>query len=141
MIKSIHDALWEWFSQCAHITKLFFNFSTANDGDTMISNAGDIMIEEYLDGSQKRRYSFELIRFLPLTVLENDPSNVAMMEDVDAIIQWIEDQTEADNLPKLPEGYSVESIVNLDTYTGVIAAQDESMAKYMIPFAMDYMKG
>ena len=138
---SIHDALWEWFLQCASITKLFFNFSGQDDGDTAIATAGDMLIEEYIDKSQRRQYSFELARFLPITFAENDPGNVAMMEDVEAIAAWVERQCAAGNYPEFPEGCAVENVKILDSTIGYVAAQDENMAKYMIPFAIEYMKG
>ena len=138
---SIHDALWEWFLQCAKITKLYFNFSGTDDGDTAIATSGDTLIAEYIDGSQRRKYAFDLVRYLPFTEAENDAGNVAMMEDVDAIIQWAEEQNAAGNLPELPDGYAAESVRVLDEYAGYVAAQDESRAKYMIPFAIDYIKG
>jgi excinuclease UvrABC helicase subunit UvrB len=47
---SIHQALWEWFAQCAAITKLFFNFSGTDDTDTVISTSGDVVLTNYLDG-------------------------------------------------------------------------------------------
>ena len=138
---SIHDALWEWFLQCAKITKLYFNFSGTDDGDTAIATSGDTLIAEYIDGSQRRQYAFDLVRFLPFTEIENDSGNVAMMEDVDAIINWAETQNAAGNLPELPDGYTAESVRVLNEYAGYVAAQDESCAKYMIPFAIDYIKG
>ena len=81
------------------------------------------------------------MRFLPFTEIENDSGNVAMMEDVDAIINWAETQNAAGNLPELPDGYTAESVRVLNEYAGYVAAQDESCAKYMIPFAIDYIKG
>ena len=138
---SIHDALWEWFLQCAKITKLYFNFSGTDDGDTAIATSGDTLLEEYIDGSQRRQYAFDLVRFLPFTEIENDAGNVAMMEDVDAIIQWVEEQNAAGNLPEFPNSCTAESVRVLNEYAGYVAAQDESCAKYMIPFAIDYLKG
>ena len=138
---SIHDALWEWFLQCAKITKLYFNFSGTDDGDTAIATSGDTVIAEYIDGSQRRQYAFDLVRFLPFTETENDAGNVAMMEDVDAIIQWVEEQNAAGNLPEFPNSCTAESVRVLNEYAGYVAAQDESCAKYMIPFAIDYIKG
>ena len=138
---SIHDALWEWFLQCAKITKLYFNFSGTDDGDTAIATGGDTLIAEYIDGSQKRQYAFDLVRYLPFTEIENDAGNVAMMEDVDAIIQWAEEQNAAGNLPERPDGYAAEGGRVLNEYAGYVAAQDESRAKYMIPFAIEYLKG
>ena len=138
---SIHDALWEWFLQCAKITKLYFNFSGTDDGDTAIATSGDTLTAEYIDGSQRRQYAFDLVRYLPFTDAENDAGNVAMLEDVEAISHWVEEQNDAGNLPEFPNSCTAESVRVLDEYAGYVAAQDESCAKYMIPFAIDYIKG
>ena len=53
MNTSIHLALWEWFAQCAAITKLFFNFSGTEDADTVISTSGDVVMESYIDDATK----------------------------------------------------------------------------------------
>ena len=140
MIDSIHAALWEWFLQCSAITKLFFNFSTAKNADTVITTAGDSVLEEYIDGSQRRRYAFELSRFCPISFTKNDPGNVDMLEDAQAISAWVEQQNDAGNLPALPNGCIVESVVLLDEYAGYVTAQNENTARYMIPFALDYTK-
>ncbi|MBQ8508046.1 MAG: hypothetical protein IJ466_11535 [Clostridia bacterium] len=140
MIDSIHAALWEWFLQCSAITKLFFNFSTAKNADTVITTAGDSVLEEYIDGSQRRRYAFELSRFCPISFTKNDPGNVDMLEDAQAIAAWVEQQNDAGNLPALPNGCIVESVVLLDEYAGFVTAQNENTARYMIPFALDYTK-
>ena len=141
MKTSIHLALWEWFAQCASITKLFFNFGSTEDAATVIATAGDVVLETYIDGSQRRRYSFELIRFLPASFEANDTSNIEMLEDIEVISNWVQDQAAAGNLPVLPDGYSAEDINVLDEYAGYVAGQDGDMAKYMIPFAIDYQKG
>ncbi len=141
MTDSIHAALWEWFLQCSAITKLFFNFSSAKDSDTVIATAGDTLLEEYIDGSQRRRYAFELSRYCPITFTQNDPGNVDMLEDAQTIARWVEEQTSEGNLPVLPSGYTAENISVLDEYAGYSTAADENIAKYMIPFALDYQKG
>ena len=140
MTSSIHSALWEWLAGCATITKLFFNFSGQEDGDTAIATAGDTLLDDYIDGSQRRRYAFELIRYLPASFAANDDSNVLMMEDVDGIVAWVQQQNDAGNLPQFPDGYAAESIEVLDDRTGYVAATDQNRAKYMVPFAIEYMK-
>lgn len=138
--ESIHAALWDWFAGCASITRLFFNFSGTDDGDTVIATSGDMLLEDYISGMQRRRYAFDLIRYLPATFTENDPGNVDMMEDIDSIVQWVQQQNDAGNLPQFPDGCAAESIEVLDDRTGYVAATDQNRAKYMIPFAIEYMK-
>lgn len=141
MTDSIHAALFEWFSHCETIKKLFFNFSTSTDSDTMISTSGDTLVEQYIDGSQKRRYAFELNHFVPFTTAQNDSGNVEMMETVDAITEWVEEQNAAGNFPAFPAGRCPESVSLLDEYAGYVVSQDANTARYMIPFAIEYMKG
>lgn len=141
MTNSIHSALWEWFAGCSVITKLFFNFSGTEDGDTAITPAGEMVLDDYIDGSQRRRYAFELIRYLPATFKSNDPGNVEMMEDVERISKWVEQQNAAGNFPAFPSGCQVENVYVLEESAGYAAATDQNTAKYMIPFAIDYMKG
>lgn len=141
MTNSIHSALWEWFSGCTLIAKLFFNFGNSEEEGTIISTAGEMVLDEYIDGSQRRRYNFELIRILPIDWSPNDPGNVDMMEDVEKIVEWVREQNDAGNFPKLPSGYTVEQVATLDDNAGYVSAQDQSHAKYMIPFAMDYLRG
>ena len=138
---SMHDALWRWFAGCAQITKLFFNFSTTDDGDTAIATSGDMLLEEFIDGSQRRKYDFNLIRYLPFTEQANDAGNVSMLEDVEAITRWVEAQNDAGSFPAFPNNCTAERVRVLDEYAGFVAAQAESRAKYMIPFAIDYIKG
>ena len=86
MTKSIPAALWEWVAGCAEIARLFFNFGGDGDGDTVIAPSGDTLLDDYIDGSQRRRYAFELYRTLPLTTDPNDDGNVRMLEDVESVL-------------------------------------------------------
>lgn len=137
---SKHRALWEWFAGCSEIAKLFFNFSASEDGDTAIVTAGDTLIEEYVDGAQKRRYAFNLVRFVPITFLENDIGNVTMAEELEGIKNWVETQNDIGALPEFPEPCVVENVEVLDSYTGEIAARNDNIAKCILPFAITYIK-
>lgn len=141
MTESIHAALWEWFAQCQTITRRFFNFSSANDEDTVIATAGDTLLEEYIDGSQRRRYAFEISHFCPITFEQNSTGNIDMLEEAQAVAHWVNEQTADGNLPQLPAGYTAESIDVLDEYAGYATAVNVNIAKYMIPMAMTYTKG
>lgn len=139
-IKSIPAGLWEWFGECAKITRLFFNFSDSEDGATAIVPAGDTVVENYIDGSQRRQYTFELVRFMPVSTEENDTSNLQMQEEMESIIEWVNAQNDDGNFPAMPSGKVAESIEIPETQTGYVAMQDQNIAKYMIPFALTYIK-
>lgn len=140
MTESIHEALWEWFLTCPAVKRLYFNFSGTEDGATVISPSGDTLLEEYIDGSQRRRYAFELIFYLPAAFDANDPSNVDMLEEAESVADWVRAQNDDGAFPVFPAGKTVENVGVLDESAGYAAAQNEEKAKYMIPFAIDYMK-
>ena len=140
MINSIHGAVWEWISQCGSATKLFFNFGAIENAGTTISTAGDTLLDDYIDGSQRRRYAFEIYQTHPYTTNQGDDGNIDVLEDVEAIAKWVEEQCEAGNLPRLPERMIPETVVMLDEYAGYVTALNENTARYMIPFALDYIK-
>lgn len=139
-ITSIPAGLWEWFADCAKITRLFFNFSDGADGATAIAPSGDTVLDDYIDGSQRRQYAFELIRFLPVSTEANDASNVEMLEEIESIREWAEAQSDEGKLPEMPPGRYAESVEVPETGTGYVALADENTAKYMIPFILTYTK-
>lgn len=140
MTTSIHAALWDWLLGCASITRLFFNFGEAADGSTGILTTGDMLLDEYIDGTQLRRYTFDLVRFLPIGWSANDAGNVEMMEDVDAIVDWMEQQSDAGAFPVFPAGCTVERVALSDEGASYTDAQDENRARYIVPILIDYEK-
>ena len=140
MNSSIHAAVLEWFEQCSSITKLFFNFGTVENASTMISTAGDTLLDDYIDGSQRRRYAFEVYQTHPYTINQGDNGNVDILEDVETVAKWVEEQCRTGNLPKLPGRMIPETVVMLDEYAGYVTALNENTARYMVPFALEYLK-
>ena len=140
MIKSIHSALWEWFGQCPVAAKFFFNFGTSESSSAILATAGDTLTEDYIDGSQRRRYAFELNWIGPFTTDENDPGNIEILEEAQEIVRWVEEQISAGNLPQLPANCMLDGMEVLDEYAGYATALDSNTAKYMIPMAIDYIK-
>ena len=140
MIDSIPAGLWEWFKSCEQITRLFFNFSDDQNESTAISPSGDTLLEDYIDGSQRRQYAFEVVRFLPATEEANDPGNVEMIEDVESLVEWVRAKDAAGEFPELPTGCFADGVQTLETSTGYVAMQSEGKTKYMLPFALTYIK-
>lgn len=136
---SKHRAVWNWLQQCSKITHLFFNFGTEADGSTIIVPS-DSQVEEYISGATLREYTVELVRFLPLTYDANDSANIDMLEDIDAVTDWIMKQAAAGNYPAFPAGCTVTGIDVLNSTTGYAIAQNGVYAKYMIPFTINYIK-
>lgn len=139
MAISKHRAVWDWLKQCQSIAKLFFSFGTESDGATVIVPS-DTLDEEYTSGAQRRAYTVQLTRFLPLTFDVNDTANIDMLEDVDAIAEWIAAKAEAGDFPVFPEGYTVTNIDVYSSMTGMEIAQNGVYSRYILPFTIYYLK-
>lgn len=137
---SAHQAVWDWMQECEYAGRLFFNFGDTQSGSTILLPT-DTMIEEYLDGSQLRRYAVELIRFLPVSWEANDTGNIEMLDQIEHIIEWLQAQEAAGNYPEFPEGMQAIAIRVLETEAGYAAASDGVHAKYVLPFSIEYFRG
>ena len=138
-VKSIHRAIWEWMHECPSAGQLFFNFGDIKSGSTLMQPT-DTLIEEYIEGQQLRRYAVELIRFRPITFDANDTGNIDMLEQIDDIIAWLQEQEAEENYPELPEGMRVAAVRVLETEAGYAIANDGIIAKYMLPFTIEYFR-
>lgn len=138
MAKSIHRAVWEWLKGCEKLTKLFFNFGTQSaEATIMVPN--DVVNVDFISGAEEHAYNVELARFLPLTFSAND-DNITMLEDVDAILDWIRQMGDEGRYPDLPEGCSVTGIHVQNAAAGYVYSQNGVYAKYQIPFTIEYTK-
>lgn len=136
---SIHRAVWAWLKGCEQVNDLFFNFGTQSSKSTiMIPN--DTLEGEYISDIQRRMYTVELAIFLPLTTEANDDGNIAMLERIDAIGQWIVEQARGGNIPEFPDNCTIDSIEVSDSVAGYAVAQNGVIAKYVLPFIIHYTK-
>ena len=139
MAKSMHRAVWEWMQKCEHIQSLFFNFGEMNSAGTiMIPN--DRLELEFASGAQRRAYDVELAIFLPLTTDAGDDGNIAMLERIDAVADWIRASSERDEIPEFPQGRDVDEIEVNDSVAGYAVAQNGVIAKYSLTFTIYYIK-
>lgn len=140
MATNKHQAVWDWLTQCPHIGDLFFNASRAEDGNTQLVPS-DQEVTSYIDGSSLRRYNCALTRFLAYSADPNDASNIDAVVDLEAVAEWVDAQVAAGNLPAFPAGESAQDARVLPNESGYMVAQDMTLAKYMIQFQIEYLKG
>ena len=103
----------------------------------MIPN--DRLEVEYASGAQRRAYDVELAVFLPLTT-DSDDGNIAMLERIDAIADWIRKSSDRDEIPEFPEGREIDEIEVNDSVAGYAVAQNGVIAKYSLSFTIFYIK-
>ena len=137
---SKHKAVWEWLKTCPHIHDLFFNSARAEDGSTQLIPSEAVM-ETYLDGTSVRSYNCTLVRFMPVSFEPNDEANIEDLVDFDKVSEWVEEQNEAGNYPAFPEGQAVQEIQVSPNESGYMAMLEMGIAKYMLQFQIEYLKG
>ena len=136
MRPSKHDAVRQWLLECPSLPKLGFLFGRAEAGGAVIVPR-DTLVSSYIDGSEERRYAFDLAIYCDASYLFGD-GNISQQELVDGVAEWVSQQVVDGNLPQFPDGCEVNDARVLETEAPYIAAQDENVAKYIVPFAIDY---
>ncbi|MDO4547539.1 MAG: hypothetical protein Q4D04_05550 [Clostridia bacterium] len=134
-------AIWEWLTDCPHIKDLYFSFGEIADGNTVLvplTAYKDRAVTEFIDGSSIRECDFALVRFEAMTTEPNDAGNLAAQFDVESLAAWIDEQGKAGNFPEFPPSCKIQKLYALPTETGFLAAQDESGARYMLQFRIEY---
>jgi hypothetical protein len=147
-----NQAVIDFLLQCPQIknNKLFFNYINGKDNDKqIITVSNDRSIQRpYIDGSVLRRYTFTLIDFRSITdqaIVKSSGfpnENVEELFDVQAILNWINDQAESRNYPDFGESCIVDDMkTSSDTprLNGVDSGVKPALAKYSISIFIDYI--
>jgi len=147
-----NQAVIDFLLQCPQIknNKLFFNYINGKDNDKqIITVSNDRSIQRpYIDGSVLRRYTFTLIDFRSITdqaIVKSSGfpnENVEELFDVQAILNWINDQAENRNYPDFGESCIVDDMkTSSDTpsLNGVDSGVKPALAKYSISIFIDYI--
>lgn len=143
MADTKHEAVWDWLLTCPNIRDMFFNFSQSENGDTILAPMtaySDTPAQVFTSGASIRQYDFTLIRYDALSFEPNSEENMTVLESIEAIAAWIEEQAAAGTYPAFPTGSTISSIEALPSNTGYVAARDDTGAKYQLQFRIEYLQ-
>lgn len=127
----------DWLMQCPQIRDLFFGFTQAESGNRMFVPIPDERcIKEFLDESAVKSYELALIAYQTFSDVPNSDENTEIQFDLEKIMNWVEEQNEAENFPDLPNVEEVKCLENMPNLSGV----DEQCAKYMFTIQIIYME-
>lgn len=129
---------------------LFFNFIQAKDNNKqLVTSASDRSIEKpYIDGSVMKRFTYTIIdyrsiAYQALVKLEGYANeNVEEYLDVQSIVDWIEEQNDANNYPNFGSDCIIESMRTTSStpnLNGVDTSLTPALAKYSIAIQIDYI--
>lgn len=146
------QAIIEFLRECPTIAEnpLFFNFINAKaDNKQIITSGNDKSIQKpYIDGSVLKRYTFTIIDFRSVTyqAIVNSPShineNVEEYIDIQAIIDWVDEQNEARNYPSFGNDCEIDEMKVLTdnpVLNGVDTQLKPALAKYSFSIQIDYI--
>jgi len=135
-----HDAMFTYMQGCPQISDLFFNFSTSENGNTVIATtSNEFEVESYIDKSALKWYDFAVIQFRPLSIDPNDDTNADILFDVEQVMEWVEAQEDAENYPDFGDKCDVQEISVLQDVP-TVAGQDQTGAKYMFSCRVEYLE-
>lgn len=152
MVNDKNQAIIDYLNQCDAVrnTPLFFNFANAKNNDVQIVAEGnDISLNsKFVDGSVLKQYTFNLlvykaISYDPVVAVAGYPNeNVDDVFEVQAILDWVNAQNDAENFPDFGYDCVVDSIEALTTnpaMNGVNASVNPPLATYNITIRITYL--
>lgn len=145
-----NKAVIDYLTQCEDIadSPLYFNLINAEDNSIqMITTAEDKSISRtYVDGSKRKRYTFNLITFKTISdkelVAGYSNENVDELQDVQKLIDWISEQQDLHNYPDFGEECIIDSIdttTDIPRYDGINVQMNPPLAMYNISIVIEYL--
>lgn len=146
------QAMIEYLIQCPSIvnSSLYFNFINANNDDKqLVAVTNDKVIDRpFVDGSVEKRFNFTIIDYRSVAYQElaklhiDTNENVEEFFDVQAVIDWIDEQNDLKNFPNFGSDCIIDSIITTTdnpNLNGVDTSVKPALAKYSIAIQVDYL--
>lgn len=147
-----NQAVLDFLITCPSIlnSPLYFNFINAkNNNNQFVTVANDVYTQQpYIDGSVYKQYTFTIIAFKsvsynPLVKQTGyTDENVDDMAQVQALIDWVNEQDEQYNYPDFGANCFIDSMTALSdnpNLNSVDTTLTPALAKYSISIRIDYL--
>ena len=131
---------------------IFVNFMNAKDKDIQfLTSSNDTTLNrKFIDGSVMKQYTFSIVITRSITdialiqALESGESNenIADLAEIQAFMDWINEQGENQFFPNFGTGYTVESMKTENTdprLNGVDTSVNPPLAQYSIAVTVTYL--
>lgn len=147
-----NQAVIDFLITCPQIQSnpLYFNFLNAKDGNKqLISSGNDRSVNKpYIDGSVQKQFTFTLIDYRSIAyqaVVKQQGyvnENVEEVLDVQAVMDWINEQNEIRNYPNFGTDCVIDEMRTLTdnpNLNGVDTSITPALAKYSMSIQIDYL--
>lgn len=146
------QAIINFLRECPAIANnpLFFNFINAKpDNKQLLTVGNDKSVNRpYINGSVLKRYTFTIIDFKSVTyqaivgLSGHDNENVEEYIDIQAIIDWVDEQADARNYPVFGNECEIEDMKVLTdnpVLNGTDTQVKPALAKYSFSIQIEYI--
>lgn len=118
---------------------LYFN-NTQEIADTSSVNTvySDYAVQEYTCGNSDREFVFAIKQMKQYDSAGTSGINRQTMEEVQAFMDWIDEQNKKRNFPKFPDNCFVYKIENLQNMPEIAGTNDQGLAEYMFQCRVCY---
>lgn len=150
--KDKNKAVIDYLITCPAIqnSPLYFNFINAQDDSNQFLTATSDQYDTrpYIDGSALKIYTFTIITFKSATDIavvqfgDYPNENVSDMSDIQALIDWVNEQEELHNYPDFGENCIVESIMSTTenpSFDGIDTQVSPPLAVYSVSIQIRYL--
>lgn len=145
-------AVIDFLTTCPSIqnSPLYFNFISSEDKHKqIITSANDKTVNTpFVDGSVMKRYTFTIVDFRSVAyraIVKKegyDDENVEELYDIQALMDWINEQADIGNYPDFGEDCQIDSMKTLSenpNLNGVDSSTTPPLAKYSISIQIEYL--
>ena len=118
---------------------LYFN-KTQEIADTSSVNTvySDYTVQEYTCGNSDREFVFAIKQMKQYDSSGTSGINRQTMEEVQAFMDWIDEQNKKRNFPEFPDNCFVYKIENLQNMPEIAGTNDQGLAEYMFQCRVCY---
>ena len=156
-----NQAVIDYLTTCPQIkdSPLYFNLINAHDNNVQIltTSQDNTLRRPYIDGSIPKKYTFNLITFKSITDLaivknystststsedEYVNENVDDLADVQALLDWLQEQDELRNYPDFGDDCYIDSLITTTDeprFDGVNTELTPNLAMYTIAIEIKYI--
>lgn len=151
-----NSAIIEYLFQCKTFSdgNLFFNFAEEEDNTNQFVKVEEAVKKKFIDGSELKRYSFNLIIYKSIahnalirdvagtSIVLMPDENMEDIAEVQAIIDWINQQNDDRNFPDFGEDCIIDSVISKDNDPNLYAVDtsvNPPLAKYSILIQVEYL--
>lgn len=135
-----YEGLVEFLKKYPPLNEILYFNKTQEIADTSSVNTvySDYAVQEYTCGNSDREFIFAIKQMKQYDSAGTSGINRQTMEEVQAFMDWIDEQNAKRNFPEFPDNCFVYKIENLQNMPEIAGTNDQGLAEYMFQCRVCY---